>query len=666
MAETTIAKAYVQIIPSTQGIKGSITQALGGEAESAGKSAGSVFSGAMGTALKVGTAAIGVATTATAAFVKTAVDGFGEYEQLVGGVETLFGDAADTVVNNANNAFQTAGMSANEYMETVTSFSASLLQSLDGDTEKAASAADTAIQDMSDNANKMGSSMESIQNAYQGFAKQNYTMLDNLKLGYGGTKSEMERLLSDAEKLSGIKYDINNLSDVYEAIHVVQTELGITGTTAKEASTTIQGSLSSMKAAWSNLATGIATDGADVQGLIETFVTSLSTFAGNIMPVIQTALTGVSTLISQLAPVIAEAIPTLVTSCLPALLQAGFDIISALGNAFITNLPIILETGMQIILQLATGIADALPTLIPTIVQVIITIVEYLLTNIDLLIDAAIQLMTGLAEGFVNAMPILIEKAPQIILALVNAIVTNVPKLVEASLKIMVTLATALITYLPQLLAKVPEILTQLKDKFFQLMNNLAPIGQKVTDTIKTAIQSAWSSLTGAVSGWVSNLKEAFLEKVQDFADVGKQIIEGIKNGIKDGWDSLKSYVGEVANSLLDAAKSALNIHSPSRAFADQVGKQIPAGIAMGIKNNMGVLLSAVDDMSNEALVNTSIGAVTSSSYDLAGESFGGASIGGGYNQTINVYSPQALTPSEVARQTRNATRNMVLALQGV
>ena len=243
---------------------------------------------AMGSAIsavgKFSAAAVAAGATAVAALTKSAVESYADYEQLVGGVETLFKDSAGIVQEYAANAFQTAGLSANDYMETVTGFSASLLQSVGGDTEEAARIADQAITDMADNANKMGSSIESIQNAYQGFAKQNYTMLDNLKLGYGGTKQEMERLLADAEKLSGVHYDISNLNDVYEAIHVVQGELGITGTTAEEASTTIQGSAAAMKAAWQNMLTGIADENADFDGLINNLVESVATFGENILP----------------------------------------------------------------------------------------------------------------------------------------------------------------------------------------------------------------------------------------------------------------------------------------------------------------------------------------------------------------------------------------------
>jgi len=254
-------------------------------------------------ALKGVSIAVGAVTTAFAGIVTTSVKARGELEQQIGGVETLFenelGKASETVIKNANNAYKTAGMSAIEYMSTATSFSASLLQSLGNDTKKAAEVTDMAIIDMSDNANKMGTSMEAIQNAYQGFAKQNYTMLDNLKLGYGGTKTEMERLLKDAQKITGVKYDISNLADVYNAIHVIQGELGITGTTAKEANSTISGSLSSMKSAWKNLLTGVAADNVDFSKLVNNFVGSLITVTKNLFPRIEIALQGMVLLITN-------------------------------------------------------------------------------------------------------------------------------------------------------------------------------------------------------------------------------------------------------------------------------------------------------------------------------------------------------------------------------
>lgn len=376
--------------------------------------------------LKIFAAGVGAAATGISALSTAAIKGYADYEQLVGGVETLFDnseemtmmqglltdvgytaeeaakkiaamdDPVDTVMANAANAYKTAGLSANEYMETVTSFSASLIQSLGGNTAAAAEYADMAITDMSDNANKMGSSMESIQNAYQGFAKQNYTMLDNLKLGYGGTKEEMQRLLEDATALSGVEYDLDSYADIVDAIHVIQTEMGITGTTAKEASSTISGSASMMKAAWSNLVVGVADDSQDFDALINNFVESVGTFANNILPRVETTLVGVGNLVESLLPVIIERIPAIINNVLPQLLQSGMNMITVLiegiqqnlpeimqgavaiilqlSEAFVQMLPQIIELGMQVIIQLVLGIAQALPELIPQIVEVMLTI----------------------------------------------------------------------------------------------------------------------------------------------------------------------------------------------------------------------------------------------------------------------------------------------------
>lgn len=274
------------------------------------------------------TAAMSAATGAVVALTKESVAAYGDYEQLTGGVETLFKTSADKVMEYADVAYKTAGMSANEYMETVTGFSASLLQSMGGDTEAAAEKANTAISDMSDNANKMGSDMESIQNAYSGFAKQNYTMLDNLKLGYGGTGEEMKRLLADASKISGIEYDISSYADIIDAIHVIQTEMDITGTTAKEASTTIQGSLASAKSSWQNLVTGIADGNQDFDKLVDNFVDSVATVGDNIIPRVQEALNGVIKLVSKLFPKLADMVVQLVPDVLPTLLSTATDLFS--------------------------------------------------------------------------------------------------------------------------------------------------------------------------------------------------------------------------------------------------------------------------------------------------------------------------------------------------
>ena len=379
------------------------------QASSQVETIGSRLKGGLVTAAKVGAAAVAAAGTAIVAIGKQAIEQYAEYEQLVGGVETLFKQSADVVQQYAANAYKTAGMSANEYMNTVTSFSASLLQSLDGDTNAAAEKANLAITDMSDNANKMGTSMEMIQNAYQGFAKQNYTMLDNLKLGYGGTKEEMQRLLEDAEKLSGIEYDISSYADIVDAIHVVQTEMGITGTTAKEAATTIQGSLASMKGAWENLLTGIADDNVNFKTLTEQFVDSLVTVGENIIPRINIVIQGLTQLITETSQ-------TIIPMAVQILLE---------------NLPSVVAAGMDLIVALVSGILDNIDMLIDCVLEMVDVIVDKLIDNLPKLIEGGIRLIAALANGLIRAIPNLVSKIPQIISSIVRGLISGIPAIFD-------------------------------------------------------------------------------------------------------------------------------------------------------------------------------------------------------------------------------------------
>ena len=352
------------------------------------------------TAATIGVSAVSAAAAGITALTTAAVNNYAEYEQLVGGVETLFKGSADKVQEYAANAYKTAGMSANEYMSTVTSFSASLLQSLGGNTEAAAEYANQALIDMSDNANKMGTSMEMIQNAYQGFAKQNYTMLDNLKLGYGGTKEEMARLIEDAAKLSDT-VDAQDMSfaNIVKAINVVQTEMGITGTTAREAASTIQGSVNMMKSAWANLVTGIADENADLERLIEDFVESTGVAVGNILPKVHKALTGAAKLVETLIPVIMEEIPVLIGETLPQILQAGVGVIETILRGISSQPDEIVATIFKIIDILIDAIIDLLPEIVAT----------------------GILLIGKLAVGLVKAIPDLVAKIPEIIKSVVNS-----------------------------------------------------------------------------------------------------------------------------------------------------------------------------------------------------------------------------------------------------
>ena len=490
MAGNTIGTAYVQILPSADGIKNNLTKALGGETESVGKGlAGKLGKGLM-SGLKTTAVAAGAAITAVGAAAvsvgKKALASYADYEQLTGGIETLFGAASGAVMDSAANAFKTAGLSANEYMETVTSFSASLIQSLGGDTEKAASYADMAITDMSDNANKMGTDMGSIQAAYQGFAKQNYTMLDNLKLGYGGTQSEMERLIRDAEKLDdsfsvthkktkkGADEITYSYADIVDAIHIVQTNMGITGTTAAEASSTISGSVQSMKSAWDNLITGIADDNADLGALIDNFIDAAMTAGENILPRIGTIMEGIGSLITQALPQI-----------LPVIVQVITD-----------NLPMIIEAGFQILIALITGIIQAIPQLVAALPEIFSAIGSTFAANWPAMKEAGMQLLTMLVEGIGNALGTAITFIQEHLAQWVAAAQAKAVEFGEAIHSGFMSLVSQVGGWIND------NIVTPMKDA----ISSVVEIGRMVVDKIKQGIQNAWSGLTSWFKGIWNNL----------------------------------------------------------------------------------------------------------------------------------------------------------------
>ncbi len=538
---------------------------------------------------------------------KQALNNYGDFQQLEGGVKTLFGTEIETVeeyaksvgksvdevrdeYNNlltaqqnvfrdANNAYKDAGMSANEYMETVTSFSASLISSLNGDRVAASEASKQAITDMADNANKMGSSLDSIKNAYQGFAKQNYTMLDNLKLGYGGTKTEMERLLSDAQKITGVKYDIKNLNDVYSAIHVIQTEMGITGTTQREASQTITGSIASMKSAYDNFLTGLANGNADMGQLITNLVDSVITAGDNILPVVDQIASSVMEVLPELLNNIIEHLPQFleagtnilnslisgIQNNLPAIMNAVMQIVTTLVNTLIQNLPQILQMGIQIIVSLIQGIAQELPTLIPQIINAVILMAETLIDNIDLIIDAGIQLIIGLADGLIKALPDLIDKIPIIIDKLITAITDNLPKLVEMGITLIVKLAEGLIKAIPQLVSKIPQIIASLVKGITNYFGKMLDMGKQLLGKVKDGI-------TNGISGML---------------DVGKNLVQGLWNGINNAKNWVLDKIKGFGKSILNGIKGIFGIHSPSTVFRDEIGKNLALGLGEGFEDEM-------------------------------------------------------------------------------
>lgn len=406
---------------------------------------GNVAGAGMKLAAKGATVAAGAIATLSTMAVKT----YADYEQLVGGVETLFGAggkslveyvnavgkyspeisaqyndlmaAQNKVMADADEAYKTAGLSANDYMETVTSFAAALNSSLGGNTQKSAEYANMAVVDMADNANKMGSSMESIQNAYQGFAKQNYTMLDNLKLGYGGTKTEMERLLADASKISGKKFDLSSYADVVEAIHTIQNEMGITGTTAEEAEHTISGSVNAMKAAWTNWLTGLGNSKADIGKLTTQLIDSAKTVLANVMPVVRQVLTTLGDVISNDAPAIIEEGLSYILDAAPQLLEMGGQLISSLVDGIIANLPQILSAATQLITMLCNGIMESASQIPGAVTEIITQLVNFIVANAPQLLVAGVTLVLSLIQGLVKAIPDIIQAIPQLIDGIVSA-----------------------------------------------------------------------------------------------------------------------------------------------------------------------------------------------------------------------------------------------------
>lgn len=389
---------------------------------------------------KVSVAATTAGATAISALTGLAINSYADYEQLVGGVETLYKTSADKVQQYAADAYKTAGLSANEYMNTATTFAAALVSSLGGDTEQAAELANTAIGDMSDNANKMGTDMESIQNAYNGFSKQNYTMLDNLKLGYGGTKQEMQRLLDDANKLNAAqgnytKYSIDSYADVVSAIHDVQNAMGITGTTSKEASTTIQGSVNATKSAWSNLVTGIADDNANFEQLISNFVNSATTAASNIIPRIEAALNGAANLIESLVPPIMAELPGLIETVLPQLAQSAVNIVQTLVTGISANAAQLIDSAIQIITVLGNGIYQMLPTVAQSALQIVLTLVSKLNENLPQMLDTAGQMLIAFVEGVSEHLPDIMLAAASIVETLLTYFIEHLPDIVEGAMQ---------------------------------------------------------------------------------------------------------------------------------------------------------------------------------------------------------------------------------------
>lgn len=511
-----LAKAYVQIVPSAEGIQGSISRIMGGEASSAGESAGTL----LGTKL-VGTLKKVIAAAGIGKVISDSLNLGGALQQSIGGIETLFGaggrsieeyaksvgksvdavkdeyaslmQSQQTVFDNAAQAYRTVGLSANDYMEQTTSFAASLLSSVSKDTNAAAQLANMAMVDMADNANKMGTDMASIQNAYQGFAKQNYTMLDNLKLGYGGTQAEMQRLLTDAEKLSGVHYELGNLADMYSAIHVIQTEMDITGTTAKEAATTLTGSFAAMKAAAQNVLGDLST-GADLTAPMQALADTTRTFLqGNLLPMIGNVLAG---------------IPQLVYGLVPEVLQTGTELVSSLAAGFAQGIPAFLST--------------ALPQLL--------SFTEELRANAGQFVDAGLNCITQLLNGLIAGLPQLIAYVPDIIINIAGIINDNMPKILAQGISIIVQLIAGIIQAVPALLANWKKILQAVLSVISAI--NWLNIGKNILTSVANGVKSMGSSMLTAFKGGFSSALSWIKSLPSQAVKWGKNLIQSFIKGL--------------------------------------------------------------------------------------------------------------------------------------
>lgn len=516
---------------------GGVKSALGG--------AGSMLKGVGGAVAGI-TVAAGAALTALTA---TSVKAYADLEQSLGGTETLFKESSDKVIQNAKNAYKTAGTDANTYLENVNSFAAGLLKSVDNNAEKAADIADMAFRDMSDNANKFGTNMESITHAYQGFAKQNYTMLDNLKLGYGGTTDEMKRLLRDAEKLTGLKYDISNLSDVYNAIHVIQDQLGITGTTAKESMNTVSGSVNTAKAAIQNFLSGAG----GFEEVVDSVVVAGTQIGRAVTEMLPKIVDGIVGIVNGLIP----ELPGLIQKLLPVILQGTVDLIRGLVAALpdlikvlAEMLPTIIEQLIQALTDVANALAEMMPTLVPLIVNALIEGLLAIFNNIDTFIEACLALIIGLAEGLIQALPILIERLPEMIDSILTALIDLYPMIIEAGWKL-----------IPQLVIGIVKAIPQITNVF----------GTLIHDTIPNALAK------GAVKLW----------------ETGKNIIKGIWNGIKSF--DIVGAIKKLAKDMLKGMMNVLGIHSPSTAFA-WLGKQSMLGYTNQLEDMKGMLDNVIED----------------------------------------------------------------------
>jgi phage-related protein len=660
---TDLGKAYVQIVPSAQGIKASIQEVMGKPLEEQADNSGATFGSMLVSKIKGAITIAGIGK-----FLSASLTEGGALQQSIGGVETLFGDSANVIKKAAQTAFKDAGVSANTYMEQTTSFAASLVSSCGGNTAKAAEIAKRAMVDMSDNANKMGTDLQDIQNAYQGFAKQNYTMLDNLKLGYGGTKTEMARLIKDAstykdsqEKLNvSVKDGDMSFSNIANAISVVQDHMKISGTTAEEASTTLTGSFGMVKASVQDFLGALST-GDGVWRTFKNTISSLGTFiGGNLLPMIGN---------------IGSSIVSILTNSfnnMPGILDA----VQKFASNIAAQAPQFIKSGFEMLNKLADGIVSALPVMIAKIPTIISTFANIINDNGPTILMCGLKLIAKLALGIIQAIPTLIVNIPKIITAIVD--VWSAFNWINLGKMAITGLGNGIKALFGFLKGTGKEALDTVLINILMLPERLRALGGKGISGLVSGIKSLFGALGGAAKKIFEIIVKALASLPSKMLSIGKNIVEGIWKGIWNmgGWITKK--IGDFAGGIVKSFKGFLGIHSPSRIMRDMVGRFIGEGIGVGILGSFDTVRKDIaafnDSLIDEFNKSDSFGAsmtfsaVREVKMQLINEGFEKPHTEdrkGDIYQTINITAPDAVDPSEVSRQTRNANRELIQRLKG-
>lgn len=662
---TELGKAYVQVIPSAKGIGGMLKKSMGGDMDSAGTSLGK----GLGSKIKAAIIAAGIGKV-----LKTAIFEGAKLEQSLGGVETLFKGSAGRVKKYAAEAYRTAGMSGNEYMENVTSFSAAMISSLGGNTKKAAKLSNQAITDMSDNANKMGTDLSMVTQTYQSLARGQYQMLDNLKLGYGGTKGEMQRLLNDAEKLTGKKYDISSFSDVTQAIHAIQTQMGITGTTAKEAASTISGSFNMMKSAAKDFL-GNLTLGRDVSKSMENLVTSTGTFLSNLLPALGNIAKGLVNVIGTTFPQMFSKIGNSLGASMPGLISKGLTMVTQFTASLRKNAGKFVSAGMEMLLKLAQGWANSMPVMIQKIPQIITNIAGLINDNAPKIMVTGGKIIITLVRGLINAIPTLIANIPQILRAMWNAFTafnwmslgssmisgiagalrSGIGSLFSAAQSLCVTIVNAFINLPTVLFNAGATAIVHLIQGFRSAWGVITSIGGRIVVAVISGLVSLASRMWSSAKSAASRMFSAF--RAVSWGSVGTHIISGIIRGIAGAAGKLFSSMKNLASKALSTAKKVLGINSPSRVFAAEVGRWIPAGIAVGVTKNSGILSSVMDDTAKSMTASFNPNLVRNAQISWSGATQNNAANQtGNVVQNINIYQP-VKTPGETAEAIKNTAK---------